>query len=85
MRGVSELLWKQVKRLQNESSQGKTETAERVQEHGDRQTGGHSGTQQAPQGELGTVTVWGPMAQPTPIRSVRQQMALGCEWSCIFM
>lgn len=50
--------------------QGNTETAERVQEHGDRQTGGPSGAQQASQGELGTVAVWGPTAQPTLIRSV---------------
>lgn len=63
-------LGKCVKKLQNKSSQGNTETAERVQEHGDRQTGGPSGAQQASQGELGTVAVWGPTAQPTLIRSV---------------
>lgn len=58
------------RRLYTKSSQGKTETAERMWEHG-------ADKPEDIQGGLWTITIWGPVADPTLIRSLREQMALG--------
>lgn len=58
------------RRLHTKSSQGKTETAERMWERG-------ADKLEDTQGGLWTITIWGPVADPTLIRSLSEQMALG--------